>query len=206
MKKICPSSAHACRINMMAAMKMSWFRIIIVARILFSTNISTADAETGSNLESRIKAAFLFNFCSFVTWPDTPSEKADAPIVFCVMGLDPFKGGLDTLVGKKIRGRPLEIRYISNSETIVPCHLLFIGKIHQKELAEIMAKVKSNPILTVGDMEDFAEHGGIITFVRIDNKIRFAINPTAAEAAGLKISSQLLKLAIINDKAHPKEK
>lgn len=50
-------------------------------------------------------------------------------------------------------------------------------------------------MLTVGDMDGFARHGGIIGFVMDDNKVAFEINAGAAKRAKLKVSSKLLKLA-----------
>lgn len=51
--------------------------------------------------------------------------------------------------------------------------------------------------LTISDIEGFAERGGVIGFIALENKIHFAINVDAAERMGLKISSQLLRLAKI---------
>lgn len=64
-------------------------------------------------------------------------------------------------------------------------------------MAAIIDRVKAKPVLTVGNMNTFAPQGGMIAFVTIDGKIRFRINPKAVETAGLTISSQLLKLAVI---------
>jgi hypothetical protein len=52
-------------------------------------------------------------------------------------------------------------------------------------------------ILTVGDTDGFASQGGAINFTLQARRVRFEINPTAAEQARLKMSSQLLKLATL---------
>jgi hypothetical protein len=52
-------------------------------------------------------------------------------------------------------------------------------------------------VLTVGDTDGFAQRGGAINFTLQARKVRFEINPAAAEQAGLKMSSQLLKLATL---------
>jgi hypothetical protein len=197
-KKRCPEIERGYRaygrISFLQAFRIS---LLVVIGLVLSVRAVMADAETESNLEYRIKAAFLLNFCQFVSWPVTPQEKPDASLILCVIGESPFKSSLETIAGKTVRGRTMEVRFVSNMDAISPCHLLFVGKSEQKNLAAIIASLKNKPILTVGDMEDFARCGGIIAFVKIDNKIRFEINPKAAETVGLKISSQLLKLAII---------
>ncbi len=65
------------------------------------------------------------------------------------------------------------------------------------KLKSIMADLNGRSILTVSDMEDFARNRGMIRLFTSDNKIRFRINPEAAKAANVTISSKLLRLAEI---------
>ncbi|MCJ7729928.1 MAG: YfiR family protein, partial [Sedimentisphaerales bacterium] len=65
----------------------------------------------------------------------------------------------------------------------------------QKQAREIIDIVGKDGVLTVGDTSGFIESGGVINFMLEENKIRFDINLTAAEKTGLKIRSQLLRLA-----------
>ena len=57
--------------------------------------------------EYLIKAAILYNFAKFASWPETAFNNAGAPLRVCVLGDDPFGAALDTLHGKQVRGRPL---------------------------------------------------------------------------------------------------
>ncbi len=75
------------------------------------------------------------------------------------------------------------------------CHLLFICQSERKNTKEIIDLLKNDGVLTVSDTQGFLEDGGIVNFVIEDNKVRFDINLTASEKAGLKIRSQLLRLA-----------
>ena len=80
-------------------------------------------------------------------------------------------------------------------DTLKKCHLLFICQSERKNTREIIDLLKNNGVLTVADTQGFLEDGGIVNFVIEDNKVRFDINLTASEKAGLKIRSQLLRLA-----------
>jgi hypothetical protein len=51
-------------------------------------------------------------------------------------------------------------------------------------------------VLTVSDMPQFTQHGGMIQFVTEAKRVRFEVNLTSAERTGLTLSSQLLKVAI----------
>jgi len=73
--------------------------------------------------------------------------------------------------------------------------LLFICRSEKEQLGKIINIVKDHNVLTVGDMNDFLESGGIINFVIDDQKVRFEINNNAAKQEKLNIRSKLLRLA-----------
>ena len=50
-------------------------------------------------------------------------------------------------------------------------------------------------VLTVADIPDFVKQGGMIQFVLDGNTVKFEINVAASRRAGLKLSSELLKVA-----------
>ncbi|MFX8999776.1 YfiR family protein, partial [Acinetobacter baumannii] len=50
-------------------------------------------------------------------------------------------------------------------------------------------------ILTVSDMDDFAESGGVIGLVTRNGRGQFNINARAARTSGLSISAELMGLA-----------
>ena len=75
------------------------------------------------------------------------------------------------------------------------CQILFLGKAQGKRIPMLVAGLRNAPVLTVGETEDFLGAGGMVCFLLKENKIRFAVNLDAAEAAGLKIGSRLLVLA-----------
>jgi hypothetical protein len=49
------------------------------------------------------------------------------------------------------------------------------------------------PILTVGDVDDFAAQGGIIELDVQNNRIKLLVNLQAANQAQLRVSSKLLR-------------
>ncbi len=153
-------------------------------------------AQTGKASEAQVKAVFLFNFAQFVDWPPAAFPDTDTPLVIGILGADPFEGFLDqTVRGEQLRGRVFQVRRFRSVEEIKTCHILFISRPTGDRLDEITASLKNRPILTVGDDDGFAERGGMIRFVTDRSRIRLQINPQAAEAAHLTISSKLLRVA-----------
>jgi hypothetical protein len=145
--------------------------------------------------EYLIKAAILFNFAKFAAWPEAAFSHPGAPLRICVLGDDPFGEALDSLAGKQVRHRPLATKRIASVEGAPQCHILFVSASEESRIPAILDYVGKLPILTVADMSRFANSGGIIALKEVDNRSRIEINLGAAEQAGLKLSSKLLRLA-----------
>lgn len=148
--------------------------------------------------ESRIKAAFLYNFCIYAEWPKKSFDEDSSPIVVGVLGKDPFGDALDaTLKDKKVNGRPFKIRRANRLEDLKSVHLLFVSPAEAENQKRILEAVRGSPVLVVGDTEGFVRRGGTIGFYVDENRVHFEINPDAASEAGIKLSSKLLNLARI---------
>ena len=52
------------------------------------------------------------------------------------------------------------------------------------------------PILTIGETGRFLDDGGIIKLRIVERRVRFDVNAAAADRVGMRISSQLLRLAL----------
>jgi hypothetical protein len=159
-------------------------------------------AETSPLTEYQIKAAFLYNFAKFVEWPATALRDPRAPVIVGVLGEDPFGEDLDdTLSDKVVGGRQLVVKRFGRLRDVGASHILFISSSERGRLPEILRALQHMSILTVGETEEFARLGGVVNFLLEDNKVRFEVNVDAAERAGLKVSSKLLRLArIVRDR------
>ncbi len=151
-------------------------------------------------LESQVKAAFLLNFTKFVEWPEAAFEDAHSPIAICVLGDDPFGSALDQMVeGEVVGGRKLLVRRIKQPPPAKLCQVLFVSAI-TKDVSKILANLERG-VLTVGEVGDnFLRAGGVISFTVEDRHVRFDVNQTAAENAGIKLSSRLLRVARLVEK------
>jgi hypothetical protein len=166
------------------------------------------ESQSAQYKEYEVKAAFMYNFLKFIDWPEEKTAKTGNQITICILGQDPFGGAADILKGKKVEERDVVLKRIESlqqlkdaadangqMDALKKCHLLFICKSEQKNTKEIIDLVKNSGVLTVADTQGFLDDGGIVNFIIEDNKVRFDINLTASEKAGIKIRSQLLRLA-----------
>ena len=146
--------------------------------------------------EYEVKAGFLYHVGWFVEWPATTAQASAPAFIIGVLGTNPFGGVLhDVMGGKTIRERPVVIKYYQRVEEAVSSHILFISASEEPRLPAILAALGRTSVLTVSDMERFTERGGMIVLRLVDRKVHFDINMDATESAGLKLSSQLLRLA-----------
>ena len=146
--------------------------------------------------EYQVKAVFLFNFTQFVDWPPATFANASEPLAICILGDDPFGAYLDDAVrGEHVEERALIVRRLARVEETGNCQIVFINESETARLDAILQRVKPLRALTVSDARGFGDRGGMVGFVTEDNRVRLRINLDAVRAAGLTISSKLLRVA-----------
>ena len=161
-------------------------RTAALAIAVLGLSARPAPGQEPRSLEYQVKAAFLYNFLKFVEWPDPGDNR---PWSIGVAGGWEFAQILeDTLRGKTVNGRPVAVTRLEGPGDAGGCQVVFIRTALKLPLAVPPG------VLTVGEDPGFLGHGGIINFYIEGNKVRFEISAEAARAAGLHVSSQLLKL------------
>jgi hypothetical protein len=166
---------------------------LVALLLAWQPGARSAHAQPDTN-EYRIKAAFLLRFAQFVEWPAEAMQGRDA-LQLCVLRPTPFGSDLHELAsGERIKGRAVRIVDVDAAGPFGACHVLFIPDRAAGRAA--LRLVATLHILTIGEGDRFLQEGGIIRLRTIDGRVRFEIDATAAERAGLKLSAQLLRLAI----------
>ncbi len=149
--------------------------------------------------DASLKSAFLYKFTLFANWNDGLGEDG-SPISICVLGRDDLSDALQEAVeGRRAHHRPLVVERPTNAREARSCHIVFIGWPDPSRVDRTLKVLDGRPILTVGELDDFAERGGMIAIVTRQNRLRLKINLRVVERAGLRLSSQLLKLAKLID-------
>ena len=147
--------------------------------------------------EYKVKAAFLYNFAKFVEWPAAAFADQSAPFTIGILGKNPFGNAFAEVADKPIKGRVLRIEQYDELPARDSAQVLFISASQKDQLPRILDRLNRASVLTISEVEGFAHKGGIINFILEGNKVRFQINPGAADRAGLHISAKLLKLSRI---------
>jgi hypothetical protein len=173
------------------------FVAVVVAVVCAFSGVPTLYAQRSNPTEYEVKAAYLYKLGKFVEWPDKVTPATEDSCAICVLGKDPFGTTFDTTIaGESINGRKVVIKRLAKLHDAVSCRILFISSSEESRLKEILADLSKTSVLTVSDMPQFARRGGMVEFVVDSKRVRFGVNLTSAERAGLTLSSQLLKVAI----------
>lgn len=164
----------------------------------------TAEPGAERPSEYQVKAADLFIFSKFTTWPADRFAQTNSPVVFGVVGEDPFQEHFKAIVQTKfLNGRPLTLTYPRTREEMKSCHVLFISRSERGRVGELLGAVRGLSVLTVSEIEQFTRKGGMIEYYLEAGSVKFEINTVAAADAGLELGSQLLKAARITKPSNP---
>ena len=176
--------------------------VVLAMLALVGASPSSLPAQTATEYEA--KAAFLFNFIKFVRWPETAdTNRPDFVIAAPASSL--FEAGLKSLNGKRVQGRVVRVVTYTDAQFPFPCDVVVVGMTTWKKLPEAgRDKLRDRNVLSVGEDAQFTDHGGVLTLFLIDRHLAFDINVTAARAADLEISANLLNLAHSREKKEPR--
>ena len=146
--------------------------------------------------EKQVKALFLVNFAKYVDWPSDSLAAGNDSFVIGLFGECKLADDLaKAVVGRTVSGHGIRIQQVRNQDEARACRIVFISHAEKKRLVELLEQVRGLPVLTVGETDEFCQLGGIITFIKKDDKVRLQIELDAARRAGLEISSRLLSVA-----------
>jgi hypothetical protein len=180
---------------------LAWVMALVIVGILFG--VSGLSAQKSKPQEYEVKATYLYNFARFVEWPSSSAPAKSDSFAICVLGQDPFGPALDAIVaGESIDGKAVLAKRVSKPQDAVSCRVLYISSSEESRLKEVLAALDKSGVLTVSDIPQFSQRGGMIEFTLQGNNVRFEVNLAIAENTGLTLSSELLKVAITVRK-HP---
>lgn len=164
----------------------------IVGLAFLSLFLRVSTAHGADDREARLRAAFVYNFASFTQWPSTVSTFRIA--IWRDAGA--AAATKTELRGKQVHGAELEVTALSETSDIKDFRIILIDSdASSADLEKFLEPLMRKPILTVSRIDSHCSTGVMICFYKDGEKLRFAISKSAVERAGLKLSSQLLKLA-----------
>jgi len=164
---------------------------------LMTLGIAAPARAADEGVENKIRAAILYNIAVFVKWPPSTFADDDSPLLFCAVQAEALAAEMEFgLRNRTVNGRPVQVVPLTDATDLRSCHLAYLGERDPAKILAILRETIGQPMLTVHESERVAK-GGVIRFLRDDQKLRFEINDAAASRNHLEISPKLLKLAIV---------
>jgi hypothetical protein len=165
------------------------------AAILATLLLCTSPGRAQNVTEPSLKAAFIYSFAKFTGWPQD-ALPTTATFAACVLGDNPVRDALDrTVKGRLLEGRAISVSEVQLDGKLRSCHLLYASGVTLAQVSVIVAAVKGAPVLTISDVDNFAQQGGIAQMFVENGKMRFELNLDVARQSRLELSSKLLVLA-----------
>jgi hypothetical protein len=165
-------------------------RLLLLGTLLFGVR---AGAQSPMS-ESQVKAMFVYNFLKFVEWP-AESRRPGVPFVVLIIGDGPTADATEQFLESKTIGeQKIFVRRTRWDQSLEGARAVFVLESDGKRLHRILDAAASASVLTIGEGEGFTTRGGVISLLVEDRKVRFDVDTSAAQVAGLRVSSKLLAL------------
>lgn len=145
--------------------------------------------------EVTLQVAFVYNFIKFIDWPlETPSPS----LRLCVLGANKeMREALDQLHGKSANKQTIELVYL-NAESLASTPLESCQMVFRSSRTSSIVLPNPLPkgvVLVINEHSQDGSNASIVLMRNSEGRIEFEINQSAVAQAGVKVSSQLLKLA-----------
>jgi hypothetical protein len=163
--------------------------------LLAGSGASAQDGDDGLGAQRNIEAAYLYKFGAYISWPAEAFPGPDSPFVIGVAGDDAMADALATLVANRsMNGRPVLVKRLHAGQSIAGIHLLFVAA-GTAQGDTLIAAARDVPTVAVTEGADGLDRGADMSFVLVNDRVRFDVSLDAAQRDGVKFSSQLLSVA-----------
>jgi hypothetical protein len=168
-------------------------RALLTACVLVSALLWRSESHAQVN-EAALKAAFVFNFTVFVTWP--PGTLADGHVMVCVGAGSSLTPALQKLSGRAANGVTWVVHVIEPGESGTnTCNVVVVSGADAATRALHSLAGARQPVLVIGTDEEAAQAAPGILLFREGNHVRFDIDNSQLVRRNLMASSRLLSLA-----------
>ncbi len=142
----------------------------------------------------KFHTVFVYNFTKYIEWPVKTDQMTIGIYNATDDVLESFKRMADL---KSTPTQKFVIKNIKNAAESTDCHILFIPEDQSSKFQDLMDKLSGKPILVITEQPGLIKKGSLINFITTNGKLNIELNRSACEKAGLKVSGQLLGLAIL---------
>jgi len=158
-------------------------KIILISLLL--TNIYAYQ------LENKLKVLIIGKVAKYISWQESDKD------MFIITVLRDNDENLfdDIYQDKKIKHKPVSIRYIDDIKQLQKTDILYLSPSNSKNLPQILEQLKNKNIFTISDIRGFAEKGGMMQIYFASQRVKLKINLENTQQENFKIKSSLLRIS-----------
>lgn len=180
-------------------MKHSSLTRVVFILLLFAAALigvcRTAAAENAR--EFVVKAAISLNLARFTEWPESALSANSRYLNLCVLGDEAVQQAFAQVEKKATGNKLLHVIAVTQSSNLGTCNMIYVSGLDRINTAKLLSGIAGEPILSIGEQNDFLEQAGLVNLEMKDGKINIQVNLDAATRSGIKISSRVLALTTI---------
>lgn len=168
-------------------------QLSLLATVLFVVFQST-EAKAQRPMHE-LHSMLIFNFIKYIEWP---ANSKSGEFIIAVYGDNNVYEQLNKLYGgKSIKGQSVKIISAKDEADLKNVHLIYLADNKSNNFDEVLSGSTGKPTLLITDKNGLGEKGANINFKTVDGKLKFEINESAFDKNSLKVSSQLVTMAIV---------
>lgn len=141
----------------------------------------------------QLHTVYIYSFIRYVQWPHAEGE-----FTIGVLGESPIIDHLEKMAAaKKAGARNIKIKKFNTLSEVSSTDILFVSQTNKEPLKSLTNLTAQNNTLLITEKEGLGMAGSSINFIERNGKLAFELNKSSIEKAGLKVSTELARLAII---------
>lgn len=164
---------------------LGFFSMLIISALVIAAKAPT---------DYKFHSIYVYNFTKYIEWPQNAGVFRISIFSTDISIVDSFQKMAET---KQVSGDKIVVQQIKNISSLTDCDILFIPESESAIASKVIEKYMGKNTLVITERNGLIEDGSCINFVLVDNRLKFEINKSAIETAGLKVSSQLLQMGIV---------
>lgn len=139
----------------------------------------------------KVQSLFIYNFTKHIKWPGSSPT-----FTIGILGKSEMSTELSTsMKGKQVDGKAIEVKIIASPQDALNCQMVYVPASKSKEIVEVISTIGNKDVLVVTE-NDLSDKGAAISFLTVDEKLRFKINQDVLNKGGMQVSGGLLSLAL----------
>lgn len=172
--------------------RLAWIGSVVALMAAMSTNAQAQRVVSSAEGRESV-ASFVYNFTQHLEWPESAFTSGDFRI--CVLGHNDLGRELSSAIdGNSAAGRSLTVVELSGDQLADAgnCQVVYVSNSESGRLADVLSALDGKPVLTVSEINEFPENGGMIGLApKGQSDVALRMHRRKIEESGLGIQSSL---------------